>query len=77
MTSTATLNFDTLYLSDAGQYSCQVILTSSQLEGEHTVAAHYTIEFMSKRHYVFFFKHVDSISKQTTGADPGKTKGGG
>ena len=48
MTSTATLNFDTLYLSDAGQYSCQVILTSSQLEGEHTVAAHYTIEFMSK-----------------------------
>ncbi|XP_064386238.1 E-selectin-like [Halichondria panicea] len=47
MTSTATLNFDTLYLSDAGQYSCQVILTSSQLEGEHTVAAHYTIEFMS------------------------------
>ncbi len=48
MTSTATLNFDTLYLSDAGQYSCQVILTSSQLEGEHTVAAHYTIEFRSK-----------------------------
>ncbi|XP_064392448.1 uncharacterized protein LOC135340080 isoform X2 [Halichondria panicea] len=47
MTSTATLNFDTLYLSDAGQYSCQVILTSSQLEGEHTVAAHYTIEFMT------------------------------
>ncbi len=48
MTSTATLNFDTLYLSDAGQYSCQVTLTSSQLEGEHTVAVHYTIEFMSK-----------------------------
>ncbi len=48
MTSTATLNFDTLYLSDADQYSCQVILTSSQLEGEHTVAAHYIIEFMSK-----------------------------
>ena len=48
MTNTATLNFDTLYLSDAGQYSCQVILTSSQLEGEHTVAAHYTIEFRSK-----------------------------
>ncbi len=48
MTSTATLNFDTLYLSDAGQYSCQVILTSSQLEGEHTVAAHYTIKFRSK-----------------------------
>ncbi|XP_064386500.1 CUB and sushi domain-containing protein 3-like isoform X1 [Halichondria panicea] len=47
MPSTATLNFDSLYLSDAGQYSCQVILTSSQLEGEHTVAAHYTIEFMS------------------------------
>ncbi|XP_064386204.1 uncharacterized protein LOC135334805 isoform X2 [Halichondria panicea] len=47
MTSTATLNFDTLYLSDAGQYSCQVILTSSQLEGGHTVAAHYTIEFMT------------------------------
>ncbi|XP_064386182.1 sushi, von Willebrand factor type A, EGF and pentraxin domain-containing protein 1-like isoform X2 [Halichondria panicea] len=47
MTNTATLNFDTLYLSDAGQYSCQVILTSSQLEGEHTVAAHYTIEFRS------------------------------
>ena len=47
MTSTATLNFDTLYLSDAGQYSCQVILTSSQLEEEYTVAAHYTIEFMS------------------------------
>ncbi|XP_064386180.1 sushi, von Willebrand factor type A, EGF and pentraxin domain-containing protein 1-like isoform X2 [Halichondria panicea] len=47
MTSTATLNFDTLYLSDAGQYNCQVILTSSQLEGEHTVAAHYTIEFMT------------------------------
>ena len=48
MTSTATLNFDTLYLSDAGQYSCQVILTSSQLEGVHTVAAQYSIEFMSK-----------------------------
>ena len=48
MTSTATLNFDTLYLSDAGQYSCQVILTSSQLERGYTVAAHYTIEFMSK-----------------------------
>ncbi len=48
MTSTATLNFDTLYLSDAGQYSCQVIVTSSKLEGQHTVAAHYSIEFMSK-----------------------------
>ncbi len=48
MTSTATLNFDTLYLSDAGQYSCQVILTSSQLEGQHTVAAHYSIHFTSK-----------------------------
>ncbi len=48
MTNTATLNFDTLYLSDAGQYSCQVILTSSKLEGQHTVAAHYSIEFMSK-----------------------------
>ncbi len=60
MTSTATLNFDSLYLSDAGQYSCQVILTSSQLEGERTVAAHYTIEFMSK---CFYYKAcVDSIS---------------
>ena len=48
MTSTATLNFDTLNLSDAGIYSCQVILTSSQLEGGHTVAAHYTIKFMGK-----------------------------
>ena len=47
-TSTATINFDTLYLSDAGQYSCQVILTSSQLEGQHTVAAHYSIHFMSE-----------------------------
>ncbi len=66
MTSTATLNFNTLYLSDAGQYSCQVILTSSQFEGEHTVAAHYTIDFMSKRHYVFFKACliVDSISEQ-------------
>ena len=62
MTSTATLNFDTLYLSDAGQYSCQVILTSSQLEGEHTVAAHYTIEFMSKCNVVFVA--VDSISHE-------------
>ncbi len=63
MTSTATLNFDTLYLSDAGQYSCQVILTSSQLEGEHTVAAHYTVEFMSKslRLYIFQMAMISKI----------------
>ena len=58
MTSTATLNFDTLYLSNAGQYSCQVILTSSQLEGGHTVAAHYTIEFRSKLLYDQFHMNV-------------------
>ena len=58
MTSTATLNFDTLYLSDARQYSCQVILTSSQLEGEHTVAAHYTIEFMSKLESLYTFTEM-------------------
>ncbi len=66
MTSTATLNFDTLYLSDAGQYSCQVILTSSQLEGQHTVAAHYSIHFMSKcillLNVLLCVKHVDPIS---------------
>ena len=66
MTSTATLNFDTLYLSDAGQYSCQVILTSSQLEGQHTVAAHYSIHFMSEcnllLNVLLCVKHVDPIS---------------
>ncbi len=40
----------------------QVILTSSQLEGEHTVAAHYTIEFMSKLESLYnslkIYKHT-------------------
>ena len=64
MTNTATLNFDTLYLSDAGQYSCQVILTSSQLEGEHTVAAHYTIEFRSKLENLY--NSTESIHESKT-----------
>ncbi len=61
MTSTATLNFNILYLSDVGQYSCQVILPSSKFEGEHTVAAQYTIDFMSKCHYNYMCS-IDSIS---------------
>ncbi len=48
LTNSPTLHFDSLYLSDAGQYNCVVTLSSSQLDQEHSITGTYNIEFTSE-----------------------------
>ncbi len=55
LTNSPILHFDSLYLSDVGQYSCVVILSSSLLDQEYTVTGTYNIEFISKYVYKCVF----------------------
>ncbi len=48
LTNSPTFHFDSLYLSDTGQYRCVVRLSSSQLNQEHTVTETYSIDFASE-----------------------------
>ena len=48
LNNSPTLHFDFLYLSNAGQYSCVVTLSSSQLDQEYTVTETYDIDFASE-----------------------------
>ena len=48
-TNSPTLTFDPLVLSDAGQYSCEVTISSSLLSRNITIVSkHYRLRFISK-----------------------------
>ena len=47
--STSVLRFEALFLSDAGQYKCVVIIRSDRL-GELSVNSTYDVEFQSEPH---------------------------
>ena len=54
LTNSPILHFDSLYLSDAGQYSCVVIL-HSQPNQENTIIETYNIEFTSETFFHCYF----------------------